>query len=84
MLNQNITFKAGDMMTPDIAAKIAQRASMFEAKVYIHHRGMDLCVDSLIGILALNVRKGSEINVGAEGSDEAAALKAICDILEGK
>lgn len=82
MLNREITFNAGALITPDLAARIAQAASKYTARVYLSYRSIELCVDSLIGILAMNIHQGSKVVVSAEGEQAAEALQAICDIME--
>lgn len=84
MLTTKVVYNADSIITPDVAAKIAQCANHFESNVYVHYKGMNLCVDSLIGILALNVHNGSEIEVGADGVDAEEALKAVCAVFAGE
>ena len=42
---------------------------------------MSLSVDSLIGILSLNLRKGMSVVVTAEGDDAQEAVEAVCKML---
>ena len=85
MLKLETVFGAGNAVTPDFAALLANQASKFSAKVYLECGNTQLCVDSLIGILAMDVRKGMKLVVAAEGADEARAAERIAELLrEGK
>lgn len=79
----DIKFGAGETMTPDFAAKLAHEASRYSCKVYLKSGNLELCVDSLIGILAMNMRKGGAVTVTTDGSDEAEAGLRICNLLQG-
>lgn len=79
----DIKFGAGEAITPDFAAKLAQEASRFSCKVYLKSGNIELCVDSLIGILAMNMRKGGLVTVTTDGADEAEAGERICNLLQG-
>lgn len=85
MLKLETVFGAGNAVTPDFAALLANQASKFSARVYLESGKTQLCVDSLIGILALDVRKGMKIVVAADGADEVLAAERISTLLrEGK
>jgi len=79
----DIKFGAGETMTPDFAAKLAREASRFSCKVYLKADNIELCVDSLIGIMAMNMRKGGPVTVITDGSDESEAGQCICSLLQG-
>jgi len=81
MARKETVFAALSVITPDFAAALAQQASQFNAPVFIEHRNMCLSVDSLIGILSLNLRKGMTVTVTAEGDDAAAAVESVCAML---
>ena len=83
MLKIDTTFEAGEAMTPDFAARLAQAASRYESKVSIKTDNIELGVDSLIGILAMNMRRGGIVTVIAEGHDEYEAGHYICKLLKG-
>ena len=44
---------------------------------------MRLCVDSLIGILAMNLRQGTKVRVVTDGADEQQAMEGVCALLKG-
>ena len=83
MLKFDVKYEAGDAMTPDFAARLAQEASRYSARISLQAGDFRLGVDSLIGILAMNMRRGGTVTVIADGADEAEAGKRICDLLSG-
>ena len=83
MLKIDVLFEAGDAMTPDFAAKLAQVASRYSSKVYLKTGKIELGVDSLIGILAMDMRRGGMVTVIADGKDEYEAGTRICELLKG-
>lgn len=83
MLKFEIHFEAGEAMTPDFAAKLAQVASQYSCKVSLKTANIELGVDSLIGILAMDMRRGGKVTVIADGKDEYEAGKHISELLEG-
>jgi len=83
MLKFDVKYEAGDTMTPDFAARLAQEASQYASRISLQTGDFQLGVDSLIGILAMNMRRGGNVTVIADGADEAEAGKRICDLLAG-
>lgn len=81
MLKLETVFGAAATVTPDLAARIASQASKFDSKVYLEFGSTQLCVDSLIGILAMNVRRGTKLVVAADGADAADAAQCIAALL---
>ena len=84
MVKVETVFGACSAVTPDFAAQLAHRASQYAANVYLEKGSMRLCVDSLIGILSLDLRKGMKVTIVADGWDEQNALDAVCEFLNGK
>lgn len=81
MVRVETVFGADQAVTPDFAAQLANRASQFAANVYLEKDNMRLCVDSLIGILSLDLRRGSRVAIVADGFDEHEALDAVCEFI---
>lgn len=81
MLKMETVFGANGGVTPDFAALLAQRASKFASPVYLECGSTLLSVESLIGILAMDLRKGAKLTVSADGVDEAEAVECICSLL---
>lgn len=83
MITREVVFSAADSITPAFAAELAHSASQFSANVYFVRENVRLSVDSLIGILSLDLRRGEHITVTADGVDEAASIDRICELLHG-
>lgn len=81
MLKMETVFGASSGITPDFAALLAQRASKFDSSVYLECGSTMLSVESLIGILAMDLRKGAKLTVTADGADETEAAQCICNLL---
>jgi len=81
MFKKEAIFNAEACVTPDFAAKLANVAGQYESVVYLERNGISLCVDSLISILSMDLRRGGSVQVAADGVDEAAAVEAVCAML---
>lgn len=77
-------FSVSDRMTPEIAAKLAQQAEKFAANLVIEYGNASILLDSLIGVLSLDLNRGTRLTVIADGADEAEAANAIVNVLAGK
>lgn len=64
------------------AARFVHAASGFSARIRVGkgHREMD--GKSIMGLLLLSASQGSVITVSADGPDEAAAVAALCALVE--
>jgi phosphocarrier protein len=59
------------------AAQVVRTAGRFKSRITIHIGDRTADVKSLIALLGLTIRPGSEITLAAEGPDESAALAAL-------
>ena len=75
MVRLETVFSAVLGLTPEFAAELSQVASRFHADIRLSCEGKQLRLDSLIGILALDLHRGE---------DEQAAASAICAKLAGR
>ncbi|HNQ79714.1 MAG: HPr family phosphocarrier protein [Acidobacteriota bacterium] len=66
------------------AVKFVNLANRFTADVRIEKDGSDVDGKSILGILTLAATQGTEITLRLNGDDEAAALKAIVDLIDGR
>lgn len=57
-------------------------AKKFESQVTLEANGKSVNGKSLLKLLSIGAKKGTEITVITEGSDEAAASKALVDVLK--
>lgn len=82
MVKLEATFRAAEGITPDLAAEIIERASGFDAITELEMGNTRIVLGSLIGILSLELRQGTKVNIIADGSDEERAAMTIRDLIE--
>ena len=58
-----------------------QKANEFKSTIYIEKDERKVNAKSLLGVLSLGIKKGSNIVISAEGSDEEEAAKALCALI---
>jgi phosphocarrier protein len=63
------------------AAQIVRTASDFTADVRLEKDGMEVNGKSIMGVMMLAAECGSTIRIRATGSDEEAALEALCRLV---
>ncbi|MBR5968900.1 MAG: HPr family phosphocarrier protein [Lachnospiraceae bacterium] len=71
--------KIGEAVVVDARgiAKAVQLASHYESALHIKARNMSANLKSIMGMMALELAKGEEITLVAEGSDEEEALAGL-------
>ena len=63
------------------AARFVRLASQFTATVRVAKGARELDGKSILGLLLLGASRGSEITIRAEGSDAAAAVEALSQLV---
>lgn len=58
-------------------AELVQTACQFESEIYITSQNKKINAKSIMGIIAFNPNQGMEVDLLAEGKDEAEALDAM-------
>ncbi|MGF7060246.1 HPr family phosphocarrier protein [Brassicibacter mesophilus] len=66
------------------AALFVQTCSKYKSDVYIEKDGNRVNAKSIMGIMALGVAHGEEINIIVEGYDERKAIDDIVDLVENR
>ena len=84
MTSRDAAFLCGDQMSPDIAACLAGLADRYQANLSMECAGRRVLLDSLIGILSVEFRRGDRLTVIADGPDEEEAADAVCAALEAR
>ena len=64
------------------AARFVHAASAFDARVRVARDGRETDGKSIMGLLLLSAAQGTTITITADGRDEAAALDALCRLVE--
>jgi len=65
------------------AAKFVHTATRFTSQIRISRDGRTMDGKSIMGILLLAAAAGSSVTITADGSDESAAIDALCQLVEG-
>lgn len=66
------------------AARFVKLASSFESRITASHDGSRVNGKSILGLLTLAARKGSKLQLTAEGSDAAEALTKLDLLVRGR
>lgn len=64
------------------ASQIAQEASKFQSKVEIKANSKSANARSIINIMALGIKKDTEIELVVDGPDEDVALSTLVDLMK--
>lgn len=63
------------------SAKLTQVAAKFKSEVWVSRNGRRVNAKSIMGVMMLAAAKGSRIVIETSGSDEAAALQALTELI---
>lgn len=74
----------GDMPTMKRVAQVAAKMSTFRAQVLLRKGDVTVNAKSLMGLLSLSIQNGEGVTIIAKGEDEAQAVCAMSDLLQGK
>ena len=66
------------------ATKLANIANSFGSDIRITFEGKTIDGKSIMSLMLLAAAKGSVITMTTEGSDEEAAMQALCDIINNR
>lgn len=64
------------------AARFVRLASSFNAHVRVNRDGRVIDGKSIMGLLLLAAARGAAITISVDGPDEAAAIDALCALVE--
>lgn len=84
MLERKITIKNKLGLHARAAAKFVKVANRFNSSVKIIKDENEIDGKSILGILTLAATKGTKIILRISGSDEAAALRALINLIKNK
>ena len=66
------------------AAKLVEAAARFQSTILVKKDGEAVDARSILGLMMLNARIGSRIELSIEGSDAREALAAVMALIEAK
>jgi phosphocarrier protein len=64
------------------AARFVKLAASFQSQVRVTRGARTMDGKSILGLLLLAAARGSELTISADGADEAAALDALCSLVD--
>ena len=64
------------------ATYFIQKANELKSGIWVEKEERRVNAKSLLGVLSLGIVKGTVITLIADGSDEAAAVDALCDLVD--
>ena len=64
------------------AARFVHLAAKYESQIRVGRESKVMDGKSIMGILLLAAARGTTITISAEGPDEAAAVEALCGLVE--
>ena len=65
-------------------ALFVKTASRYRSEVFVSRDDLEVNGKSIMGVMMLAAEEGAVIKVRASGEDEAAAVKALTDLVDGK
>ena len=83
MLSRSVTVANRLGLHARAAAKFVHTATRFASQIRVSRDGRTMDGKSIMGILLLAAGAGSTVVITADGADEAAAVEALCRLVEG-
>jgi phosphocarrier protein HPr len=65
------------------SAQLTQTASRFQSEVFISKESRRVNAKSIMGVMMLAAGTGSVVTIEAEGNDEAQAVQAVGELIDG-
>ena len=66
------------------SARFVSVVEAHDAQARVKHDGMEVTGDSIMGLLMLDVAKGSQVEVETTGADAEALLDALTDLVDSR
>ncbi|HHW21966.1 MAG TPA: HPr family phosphocarrier protein [Clostridiaceae bacterium] len=77
MMAKEVTIFSKTGLESKMAARLIQKASSYEANIWIQKDERKANAKSLLGLLSLGISPGDKITIITEGRDEATALNEL-------
>lgn len=81
MVSVSVTVKESIGMQNKITPYLIQKANSFKCTVWLEKDERRINAKSLLGVLSMILTEGMEVNVMADGEDEAVAVETISKLL---
>jgi len=66
------------------SVKLTQTAGQFTSEIWLSRNGKRVNAKSIMGVMMLAAARGTTVIVEAEGTDEAAAMEALCQLVANR
>lgn len=83
MMKQTMKIQLANGFEARPVAVLVQLASQFDSSVYLQAEGKRVNAKSIMGMMSLGLDMGVDVQVEADGADEADAIKKIASYLSG-
>lgn len=84
MMKQTTKIQLPNGLEARPVAMLVQLASQFDSSVYLQTDGKRVNAKSIMGMMSLGLDMGVNVEIEADGTDEAAAVDKIAGYLSGK
>lgn len=82
MTSRRVTVRNALGLHARAAARFVKLAASFQSQVRVTRGARTMDGKSILGLLLLAAARGSELTISADGADEAAALDALCSLVD--
>lgn len=82
MIRREVTVQSAGGLHLRPAATVVERASSFRSTLWLEHSGKRAQAKSMLGIMGLQIRAGSVVQIIADGEDELLAVTELANLLE--
>lgn len=82
MVARTILITAPDGLHARPAKELVALAKSFQSKILLRTDVKEVDAKSIIGILSLGLKNGTEVKVITDGADQDQALDKVCELLE--
>ena len=83
MTTGKVTITAPNGMHARPAGELVKLRGVAPARITLRTAAREASAVSILSLLALGLKHGTEVEVCAEGGDEAAAVRAVTDFIAG-
>ena len=84
MLNQKVIISNKLGLHARASMKLVNLAARFASQIHIGYKNRDVNAKSIMNVMALGAKKGTEITLKIDGEDETQAMQAILELINDK
>lgn len=84
MIKSSITISNKLGLHARASAKLTKLAGSFKSDIHLSRNGRRVNAKSIMGVMMLAAGLGSEVEIEADGADEAAAMQALRELIDGR